>query len=53
MSYVDAGYAGDIDFGRSMTGFVFMLACGPICWKSTLQDMVALSIIEAEYMIIT
>ena len=50
MGYVDSDYAGDLDSRKSMTGYVFMFAGGPICWKSTLQDVVALSTIEAKYM---
>ena len=36
-----------------MTGYVFRFTGGPICWKSTLQDVVALSTTEAEYMAMT
>ena len=32
-----------------MTGYVFRFVGGPICWKSTLQDVVALSTTEAKY----
>lgn len=53
MGYVDADYAEDLDSRRSMTGYVFMFAGGSICWKSTLQDTIALSTIEAEYMAVT
>lgn len=31
---------------------VFMYIGGPICWNSTLQDTVALSIVDGEYMIL-
>ena len=44
--YVDSDYAGDVDDRRSTTRFVFILCGGPICWKSTLQSIVALSTIE-------
>ena len=50
VGYVDADYAGDLDDRTSMTGYVFTVAGGPICWKSTLQSTVALSTTEAEYM---
>ena len=53
MGYVDSNYAGDLDSRKSMTGYVFRFAGGPICRKSTLQDVVALSTIEAKYMAMT
>ncbi|KAL4292152.1 hypothetical protein GQ457_14G024210 [Hibiscus cannabinus] len=40
----------DLDDRRSTTGYVFTLGGGPICWKSTVQPIVALSTTEAEYM---
>ncbi|KAE8733183.1 Detected protein of unknown function [Hibiscus syriacus] len=48
--YVDSDYAGGLDNRRSTTGYVFTLGGGPICWKSTVQSVVALSTTEAEYM---
>ncbi|KAL0291556.1 UNVERIFIED_CONTAM: Retrovirus-related Pol polyprotein from transposon TNT 1-94 [Sesamum calycinum] len=50
VGYVDSNYAGDLDDRRSTTGYVFTLGGGSICWKSTVQSIVALSTIEAEYM---
>ncbi|KAE8678885.1 Serine/threonine-protein kinase Nek5 [Hibiscus syriacus] len=50
VGYVDSDYAGDLDNRRSTTGYVFTLGGGPICWKSTVQSVVALSTTEAEYM---
>ncbi|KAL0451880.1 UNVERIFIED_CONTAM: Retrovirus-related Pol polyprotein from transposon TNT 1-94 [Sesamum latifolium] len=50
VGYVDSDYAGDLDDRRSTTGYVFTLGGGPICWKSTVQSIVALSTTEAEYM---
>ena len=46
--YVDADYAGDLDDRRSTTCYVFTLGGGPICWKSMIQSLVALSTIELE-----
>jgi hypothetical protein len=48
--YVDADYAADPDSRRSITGYIFMLAGGPISWQSRQQASVALSTMEAEYM---
>ncbi|KAE8735884.1 hypothetical protein F3Y22_tig00000329pilonHSYRG00358 [Hibiscus syriacus] len=48
--YVDSDYAGDLDNRRSTIGYVFTLGGGPICWKSTVQSVVALSTTEVEYM---
>ena len=53
VGYVDSNYAGDLDSRKSMTGYVFRFASGPICQKSTLQDVVALSTTEAKYMAMT
>jgi hypothetical protein len=50
VGYVDSDYAGDMDDMRSTTGYVFTLAGGPICWKSSVQSIVAMSTTEAEYM---
>lgn len=50
VGYVDSDYAGDLDDRRSTTGYVFTLAGGPICWKSSVQSIVAMSTTEAEYM---
>ena len=51
--YVDSDYTGDLDCRRFMTGYVFMFTGGPICWKSTLHDTIALSTAKAEYMAVT
>jgi len=48
--YVDADYVGDLDEQRSMTGYVFTIAESVVSWKAELQDTVALSTTEAEYM---
>ena len=34
--YVDSDYVGDLDFRKSMIGYVFRFDGGPICWKSIL-----------------
>ena len=43
VGYVDAAYARDLDDRRSTTSYVFTLGGGPICWKSMIQSLVALS----------
>lgn len=50
IGFADADYAGDSDTRRSTTGYVFKLANGPVSWTSKLQQSVALSTSEAEYM---
>eukprot|EP00253_Pinus_taeda_P012129 PITA_12129 len=47
--YVDVDYAGDLDKRRSTTCYVFTLVVAAISWMSKLQETVALSTIEAEY----
>jgi hypothetical protein len=48
--YVDADHARDPDSRRSVTGYLFILAGGPVSWNSKQQSSVALSSMEAEYM---
>jgi len=36
VGYVDSDYAGDLDNRRSITGYVFTLNGGPVCWWSTI-----------------
>eukprot|EP00253_Pinus_taeda_P009603 PITA_09603 len=47
--YVDSDFAGDLDKRRSTSGYVLTLAGGAISWMSKLQNIVALSTTEAEY----
>ena len=46
--YVDADYAGDLDQRRYTMGYVFTVAECVISWKVELQDIVAISTIEAQ-----
>ncbi|KAK8631789.1 hypothetical protein V6N13_028568 [Hibiscus sabdariffa] len=47
--YTDASFQTDKDDSRSQSGFVFRLNGGAVSWKSSKQDTVADSTIEAEY----
>ena len=51
--YVDFDYAGDLDNGRSLIGYVFTIGGCAISWKATLQSTIALSTTEAKYMVVT
>src|SRR5882724_8223232 len=47
--FCDVNYAKDPHDRKSTSSFVFMLAGGPISWKSKKQMLVSLSTTEAEY----
>lgn len=51
--YVDADYGGDPDTKRSTSGYVFIMAGGPVSWNSKRQATVTLSTTEAEYVGLT
>jgi len=48
-AFTDSDWAGDLDTRRSTSGYVVMMANGPISWLSKLQAIVAASSMEAEY----
>ncbi len=48
IGYCDSDFAGDREFFRSIYGYVFKFAGGPISWKSKRAITVALSTLEAE-----
>src|SRR5258708_21154438 len=47
--FTDSDYAMDPDSRRSVSGAIFLLAGGPISWRSKLQSSVSQSSTEAEY----
>ncbi|KAJ1303834.1 hypothetical protein OPQ81_008255 [Rhizoctonia solani] len=49
VGYVDADYAGDKNSSRSTSGWVFLMAGGPVAWSSCKQLTISLSSTEAEY----
>jgi hypothetical protein len=51
--YVDLDMAGDKDSRRSTTGYVFTIGGITVSWISKLQNVVALSTIEVEYIVAT
>ena len=48
-SDLDSDWAGDSTDRKSTSGYVFILAEGPISWSSKKQSAIALSSTEAEY----
>jgi hypothetical protein len=48
IGFTDSDYGTDSTNGKSVSGMVFMMNGGPICWKSKQQDTVAQSTCEAE-----
>ena len=46
--YADADWGGDSDTQRSTTGYIFQVYGSTACWKSRLQQTVALSAMDAE-----
>nr|GFB81588.1 putative retrotransposon protein [Tanacetum cinerariifolium] len=47
--YTDVGYLTDVDDLKSQTGYVSVLNCGVVDWKSAKQSIFATSSAEAEY----
>ncbi|KAL2251634.1 UNVERIFIED_CONTAM: Retrovirus-related Pol polyprotein from transposon TNT 1-94 [Sesamum indicum] len=53
VGYVDSNYANDRDSRKSTTSYIFTLCDACISWKSQLQNIMALSTTEAEYIATT
>ncbi len=53
LSYTNSDFAGLIDGRKSKSGYIFMMSGGPLSHQSKLQNTVALSSTEAEYMATT
>jgi len=51
IGYIDSDYAGCRDTRYLTKGNVFVVAGGPISWECKRQDTVALSTVEAEFMV--
>ena len=49
IAFVDADYGGCRDTHRSTSGYVFLMAGGPVTWSSKRQATVALSTVKAKY----
>ena len=50
IGYADSDYGSNLIDRKSTMGYVFFFNRGPISWSSRKQQMVAMSIMEAEYM---
>ncbi|GKB48853.1 retrovirus-related pol polyprotein from transposon TNT 1-94 [Tanacetum coccineum] len=48
IGFTDGDYAGDLDDGKSTSGYAFMIGSGAISWSSRKQPIVTLSTTEAE-----
>jgi hypothetical protein len=49
VGFSDASFGTDLIHGRSITGYVFFMAGGPISWRSKTQETVSLSTAQSEY----
>ena len=49
VGFTDSDWAGDKTDRKSTSGYVFMLAYGPIIWSSKKKSEISLSYIEIEY----
>ena len=49
IGFTDSSFQSDRDDSKSVSGFIFTLNGGAVCWKSSKQHTVADSVCEAEY----
>ncbi|MCO5576724.1 hypothetical protein L7F22_030541 [Adiantum nelumboides] len=49
LGYTDSYYEGDMDKRRSSSSYVFLFLGGVVSWRSCLQNCIAMSTTEAEY----
>lgn len=49
VGYSDSDYGGDLDNGKSTSGYVFHIGSAIFSWSSKKQQTVGLSTCEAEY----
>ena len=50
-AYTNSDFAGCVDSRKSTTGYCFKFGNGAISWKSELQECIATSLTEAEYVV--
>ena len=53
IGYADIDWVGSIDDRKSTSGYVFHMGSGAISWASKKEPIVALSTLEAEYVVAT
>ena len=51
IEFTDSDYAGDIEYSKSTSGYVFMMSGGAVAWSSHKQPIVILSTTEAEFVV--
>ena len=53
IEYSDADWGGDTFYCKSMSGYLFQIGGTAIAWQSKKQSCVALSTVEAEYVVLS
>lgn len=48
-TYSDVDHGGNIDNGKSILGYLILIASGAVNWLSKLQTIMAISTTEAEF----
>jgi hypothetical protein len=49
VGYSDSDFGGCVDSMKSISGYIFVMACGVVSWKSAKQSLVASSAMTAEF----